>query len=488
MKILGGLDIGTTGTKLSAYTEEGEFLCSAYREYDVKREGGHHEVDAGVIYEKVLEVFSEIAVKYELSAVGVSSFGETFVVTDGEGNPLIPSMLYTDERGEAECKTLCEALGEEKILYTAGVKPHHMFSLPKLMWIKNNRPDVYAKTKYVFLMGDYIIYKLTGKRCINHSLAARTLAFDVRKKCFSEEILAAAGVDKALFSEPADAFTVAGEIKRELADALGISSQTKITVGAHDQVAATVGAGILEPGCAMDGAGTVECIVPVFDGYPDVKVLLKGAYPVVPYVFPDTYVTYAFSFTGGATLKWFRDRLSAEKSYAKLDAAVKDGPSGILVMPHFAGAATPYMDMGSKAAFLGLTLSHDSADVYKALMEGVAYEAKLNLDLLAAAGIKPRKLYATGGGASDVWLGIKADVWQSEIVSLDAGEVGACGACMLAGVATGVYPDLYAARKVFVKEKSTYLPNESRKEAYAKLYAAYKDVYSAVRPITEKMK
>lgn len=261
-----------------------------------------------------------------------------------------------------------------------------------------------------------------------------------------------------------------------------------MVAGAHDQVAAAVGAGILEPGCAMDGAGTVECIVPMFDKYPDAEKLSEGGYPIVPYVFPDTYVTYAFSFTGGATLKWYRDKLSAEKNYAVLDASVKQEPSGILVMPHFSGAATPYMDMGSKAAFLGLTLAHDSSDIYKALMEGVAYEAKLNLDRLAEAGIVPQKLYATGGGASDVWLGIKADIWQSEIVSLEAGEVGACGAAMLAGTAIGVYKDLFEAREIFVKEKKSYLPRPVLSAQYEKLYGAYRDIYTAVRPITEKMK
>lgn len=487
MTVLGGLDIGTTGAKLTAYTEKGELLGSAYREYDVKREGGFHEVDARVIFEKVCEVLSEVGGKYPLSAIGVTSFGETFVLTDEEGEPLLPAMLYTDARGEEECAALVSLLGDEKITRIAGVKAHHMFSLPKLMWIKAHEPEIYARAKYVFLMGDYIIYRLTGERYINHSLAARTMAFDIREKCFSDEILSAAGIDKALFSTPADVFTVAGEVKEEVADRLDIPKGIKITVGAHDQVAATVGAGILEPGCAMDGAGTVECIVPLFDTYPDAAALARGRYPIIPYVFPDTYVTYAFSFTGGAVLKWYRDNLSAEKSYAVLDGKVKDAPSGILVLPHFAGAATPYMDMDSRAAFLGLTVSHDGADLYKALMEGVAYEARLNLDMLAEAGIKPRRLYATGGGASDVWLGIKADVWQTEIVSLEAGEVGACGACMLAGVATGVYKDLYEAKAIFVKEKKVYTPTP-RAEQYQKLYHAYRDVYAAVRPITEKLK
>jgi len=488
MAIIAGLDIGTTGTKLSAYRSDGSFLCSAYREYNVKREGGFHEVDAEQIFSAVLEVLGEVGSCHAIDAIGITSFGETFVALDENDRAILPAMLYTDVRGEEECAELIEKLGEDRITEIAGVYPHSMYSLPKLMWIKKQRPAAYQQIKHVLLMGDYVTYMLTGEACITHSLAARTMAFDIRKKQFSRDILDAAGVDASLFAKPVDPFTVVGEIKPSLAEQLGIAKGTKIVAGAHDQVAAAVGAGILEPGCAMDGAGTVECIVPLFDEFPDAKALSSGRYPIVPYVFPDTYVTYAFSFTGGASLKWYRDKLSAEKKYSVLDASVKDAPSEILVMPHFSGAATPYMDTGSKAAFIGLTLAHDNADIYKALMEGVAYEAKLNLERLSEAGIRPKKMYATGGGASEVWLGIKADIWQCELVALEAGEVGACGACMIAGTATGVYKDLFEAKRLFVKEKKSYLPNGAKTKRYAQLYEAYKDIYTAVRPITEKIK
>ena len=193
---------------------------------------------------------------------------------------------------------------------------------------------------------------------------------------------------------------------------------------------------------------------------------------------------YALSFTGGATLKWFRDNFSKGKSYAELDSAVKDEPSGILILPHFAGAANPYMDNGSKAAMIGLTLEHTDADIYKALMEGVTYEIMTNIEHLESFGIKPEKLYATGGGASsDVWLQIKADILNRPVTALLAKEAGACGTCMMAGVAIGTYRDLYEAKSVFVKEKKTFVPDSGSAKKYQKCYNAYKKIYDAVRPI-----
>ena len=491
---IGGLDIGTTGCKVSVYDDKGNFVCNSYREYKVSRKDGEHEFDAEMIYDAVLEVIGEASKQCEISAVGVTSFGESFVALDECDRALFPSMLYTDPRGEVECAALTAALGEKKLIDISGVKPNQMYSLPKLMWLKANYPEKYALVKRVLLMEDYIVYKLSGVAAIDYSLAARTMALDIRTRTWSEEIFKAAGVDSSLFSTPVAAGNVAGELKDELKAALGINHSMKIVNGSHDQVAATVGCGIFKPGEAMDGTGTVECIVPVFDSIPDNETLFDEGYSVVPFIHEGTYVCYALSFTGGAVLKWFRDNFAGNfegkgNIYAELDGSVCDKPTGILVLPHFAGAANPYMDNGSKAAFVGITLEHTASDLYKALMEGVTYEMKTNLEHLEAFGIHPEKIYATGGGAtSKVWMQIKADILGRPISSLCAKEVGACGTCMLVGVGIGLYKDLDEAKSVFVKEKQTCLPNEDNMAVYAKYYNAYRNIYSAVRPIIEEVK
>ena len=418
--LIGGLDVGTTGCKLTIYDEKGNHIYNSYKEYEINRHNGEHEIDAEIIFASVCEVIKDTAGKCEFSAIGVTTFGETFVLLDENDNVLLPSMLYTDPRGEEECKWLCDAL-------------------------------------------------------------------DIQKKCWSEEILNAAGVDKNLLSQPVASFHIAGEIINDIANRLGIKENVKIINGAHEQVAAAVGAGVFEVGQAVDGTGTVECITPVFDKIPEDERLYHEGYSVVPYVFDGTYVCYALSFTGGATLKWFRDNFSEGKSYAELDSMAKDEPTGVLVMPHFAGAANPYMDNGSKAAMIGLTLEHTKADIYKALMEGVTYEIMTNVEHLEGFGIILNKLFATGGGASsDIWLQIKADILNRPVTALAAKEAGTCGTCMMVGVAVGIYKDLYEARNVFVKEKKTFMPNPHKSEKYQKYYEAYKSVYNAVKTIVEK--
>lgn len=490
---IGGLDIGTTGCKLSVYDDKGNFICNSYREYKVSRNNGKHEFDAEKIFDAVCEVISETTHSYEIAAIGVTSFGESFVALDGNGKVVFPSMLYTDPRGEKECKILIDTLGEKKLIEISGVKPNQMYSLPKLMWLKANHPEKYDSVKKVLLMEDYIIYKLTGNACIDHSLAARTMALDIKTRQWSDEIFSAAGVDKALFSTPVYAGNVAGTVLPELSEKLGIKNKMKIVNGSHDQVAATVGCGILKPGEAMDGTGTVECVVPVFDAIPENEELYDKGYSVVPFVSDHTYACYALSFTGGAVLKWFRDHFagnfdSSKNIYAELDASVREEPTGILVLPHFAGAANPYMDSGSKAAIVGLTLEHTASDFYKALMEGVTYEMKVNLEVLGKFGIHPKKIYATGGGSNaKVWMQIKADILNRPISSLSAKEVGACGTCMLVGVGIGLYKDLDEAKAVFVKEKMTCIPNQRKAEVYTQYFHAYRRLYDAVRPIVKEM-
>ncbi len=486
--IIGGLDVGTTGCKLTAYDDRGNFIYNSYMEYEVSRMDGEHEIHAGAIYDAVCSVLKDTASHCELSAIGVTTFGEAFVALDENDNVLLPTMLYTDPRGEKQCKTLCTALGEDRIIQIAGVKPHQMYSLPKVMWIKENLPEVYSRTKRILLMEDYIVYMLTGNACIDYSLAARTMAFDIRNRCWSKEIFEASGVDMSLFSEIVAPFNIAGVIKDDVVRELGISEGIKIVNGAHDQVAAAIGSGVLSVGQAVDGTGTVECITPVFDSIPESKELYDMGYCVVPFVFDGTYVCYAFSYTGGAAIKWFRDNFANNKSYRELDGSIKDKPTGILIMPHFAGAATPYMDTGSRAAVVGLTLEHDSSDFYKALMEGVTYEIMMNISKLEAFGIHPEKLYATGGGASsDVWLGIKADILGRTIVSLKAKEAGTCGTCMMTGVAAGIFKDLFEAKEYFVQENETFMPNKDKEEEYMRYYKAYCGIYDAVRPIIKEM-
>ncbi len=485
MKIA-GLDIGTTGCKLTVFDENGQELGKAYRDHPVRRAVSGHEIDISTMMESVYAVIQEMASRYPgIAGIGVTSFGETFVMTDDEGTPLHNAMLYTDPRGGEECAQLTAKLGADRIAGITGLAPHQMYSISKIMWLKKNEPQVCAAAKHIHLIEDFVVRHLTRKCQIDYSLATRTMAFDIHTLTWSREIFDAAGIDVSLMSDPVPTGTPAGTITADAARRTGLSPDCLIISISHDQVAAAVGAGAFDGSVAVDGAGTVECLTPIYDSIPDIPVMAKGFFSVVPYVVPGKYVAYAFSYTGGALIQWAMDTFGQGQTNETMESAYqKDDPTGLLVLPHFAGAATPYMDTGSRGAILGLTTATTAADLYRACMEGVAYEMRVNYEALAGSGIRFEKLSATGGGArSKLWMQMKADVLGLPITALRTSDAGTVGSAMLTGIAAGVFRDLNDAAAHMVQEMETYCPREEMHEKYMKIYERYKAVYQAVRPL-----
>ena len=495
MKIA-GLDIGTTGCKLTVFDEEGRDLGKAYRDYPVRRRVGGHEIDISALMDSVYAVIREMTAQYsDIGGIGVTSFGETFVMTDDAGTPLHTAMLYTDPRGAEECAELVEKLGADRIARISGLAPHEMYSVCKIMWLKKHQPEVYRAAKHIFLIGDYVAWHLTGEARIDYSLATRSMAFDIGRLTWSEEILNAAGIDVSLLSSPVPTGTAAGCVTRAAAEKAGLNPACRIVTVSHDQVAAAAGAGAFDGETAVDGAGTVECLTPIYDSLPDIAVMSKGYFSVVPYVIPGKYVAYAFSYTGGALIQWCLNTFAkAEAEEAKKKGISvhtlleqqyeRQEPTGLLVLPHFAGAATPYMDTGSRGAILGLSAGTTLPEIYRACMEGVAYEMRLNYDALADSGIHFTKLHATGGGAkSRVWMQMKADILNLPITSLKTSDAGTVGSAMLTGVAVGVFRDLKEAAAVMVRQRETFDPDPRRHEQYMQIYERYRKVYQAVRPL-----
>lgn len=492
--LLAGLDVGSTGCKVAVYSETGELLGKTYRDYPIQRMNSEHEVDAKAIWQAVVQVIRQAAEEFPgIGGLGVTSFGETFVLLDENDEPLLPAMLYTDPRGTEECAELEKLLDVETVIKTTGVAPAPMYSLPKLMWVRKNRPDVWAKVKRVCFVEDYIVYRLTGVAQTDYSMAARSMAFDIHELKWSDMMLEAAGVEIEKLPKPVPTGTAAGCVKEEICASTGLGKETVIVSISHDQVAAAIGSGVFDENCTVEGAGTVECITPVFDEYDPMK-MAKGCYAIVPYIIPGKYVCYAFSFTGGALVDWYISTLAgyakaeAEKAgcdvHGLLEKGWKDRPTGLLVLPHFAGAATPYMDPGSRGAILGLSVENTQEEIYAACMEGVCYEMRLNMDLLREAGVEVKALRATGGGAkSRTWMQMKADMLNIPITALRSEEAGAAGSAMLVGVACGVFADLDEAAKIMVGTAETYMPRQDVHDSYEEMYKKYVKVYNAVRPL-----
>lgn len=493
-----GIDIGTSGCKATLIDEEGNCLGQAHREYSlISRHPGWQELDPDEVWTAVREVV-KIAVSAcregAVLAIGVSSFGEAVIAVDRSGKVLCNSMIYIDIRGLEEAEFLKSRLGTEKILSITGASVHPMYSICKIMWMRQNQPELYAKTWKFFLFADFILFKLGARPHTDYSLAARTMAFDIIKKQWSPEILGAADVEEDKFGEPVQAGTVVGTISSESAAELGLPRNCLLVAGGHDQPCAALGAGVIHPHLAVDGLGTTECITPAFDRPILSEIMAKSHFACVPHVVRDMYVTYAFTFTSGSLLKWYRNQFgkiwqdeaknAGINIYDYMIGKAAKAPSPVFVLPHFAGAATPYMDTKAQGAIVGLNIDTKSEDILKAILEGITFEMMVNVDRLSDAGIQVDELMAVGGLArSDAFLQLKADMMGKKVTTLNISEAGTMGVAMLAGTAAGLYGNLEAAVERLVKKKREFLPDPVLHALYQEKYATYQRIYPAIRHI-----
>lgn len=477
------IDIGTTCCKCQLFSKDGKILEYISKEYGFLKEGGKIYVDIAAVKENVFSMIKSVSSKHTVGSICFSTFGEAFVLLDKDDNVLFNPMLYTDRRGEEQAEEIRAKFGNEKLYKLTGTLPHCMYSVSKLLYIKENYHEIYAKVDKVLLICDYIGYILTGKRVIDYSLAARTGVFDIEKLHFSEELCDGLGIDINLFSAPQRTGYVVGDINN---DELGLK-HCKLVLGSHDQICTALGAGVISDGQAVDGMGTVECITAVFkDKCNEIKAGEQG-YPIVPFAVAGLYCTYICNYASGSIVNWYKNEIiygyngDKKSVFEYLESGFTENPTGLYVLPYFAGSAIPYQDVNAKGAIIGLTTSTTASQIYQSLMESTAMEMKFEVAIAKKYGIKVKSAVATGGGAnSDKWLQIKADIQEIPFKTLRSSEGGLCGCAVLQSVAVDG-KTLKQAVKIFVKMNMAFTPNKEKAKVYEPYYKKYTKLYKSLK-------
>jgi len=492
-----GLDIGTTGTKAVIFDLEGNILAAAYREYHLESpHPGWMQLNPSDVWSKVKAVVNEAvsAAKDPVKAVAISCLGEAVTPVDRDGNFLGPTIIGFETRNVEHAEKWMEKQDAWKIFRITGHSPSHIYSIMKLMWARDNQPEIFNKAWKYLCMEDLAIFKMGLTPTIDYTLAARTLAFDILNCRWSEEICDAAGIDISLLADVKPSGTIVGEIGEKASKELGLPRGCKVLTGGHDQPAGAAGAGIITDRIAIDATGTVECFVPAFREPVMSEVMFKNNFCCYHHVAPNLYVTLAFNFTGGSLLKWCRDTFAEEEKreaekrgvdvYDVMIERMTDEPTDIFVVPHFTSTGTPYMDPMPTGAIIGLNLKTTKADIIKAVLEGITYEMKLNIELLKSAGIEVDEFRAIGGGAkSERWLQLKADMFKARVVRLTVTEAACLGVAVRAGVAIGEYSSYDEAVKMVVKTDKVFEPNPERARIYDEKLEIYRKLYPALKSV-----
>ena len=490
-----GLDIGTTGTKANIFNEEGKIVASSYREYPLLHpRPGWIELAPGQVWLSVCEAVGEAASDASgdpVRAFAISVLGEAAVPVSSDGTVLDNSITGFDNRAAELFDRWVAEQDRAEIMCITGHPPSQMFTIAKLMWIKQNKPDLYRKIHRHLTFDAFAHLKMGLEPRAGYSVAARTMAFDIRKKAYSEELCGAADISPELFAPAVPTGHVVGSLGRTAAEQLGLPEGCLVCAGSHDQPAGALGSGVTEPAVAMDATGTVECFAVAMDEPVLNETMLNNNLACYPHAVPDLFISLAFNWTGGSLLRWARDtfgdveKREAERRgvdvYDILTEEMSDKPTDIFVQPHFTMTGTPYMDANPVGAIIGLTLSTTRAQFLRAILEGISYEMKLNLDVLCQAGVEVKEFRAIGGGAkSDFWLQLKADMYGRPVVRLQVTEAASLGMAISAGVATGVYASTREAAQELVVPQGTFTPDPDKAAYYDEMFERYRQIYPAL--------
>jgi xylulokinase len=494
MKTL-GIDVGTGGTRALIVDPDGDVVASATAQHIpfASPHAGWAEQDPEDWWRATIAVVREVLSKSsadEIKAVGFSGQMHGSVLLDQSDEVLRPAIIWCDQRTDYQCKSLTQMIGADRLIELTCNPALTGFTLPKMLWVRDYEPELWRRLRTVLLPKDYVRLRLSGDRATDVADASGTLLFDVKARTWSSEMLSATEIDERLLPRVYESPEVTGSISKAGAEATGLLAGTPIVAGAGDQAAGAVGMGIVRPGTASSTIGTSGV---VFAATNQPKLDPKGRVHTFCHAVPGRWHVMGVTQGAGLSLRWFRDQFGAigedgSDSYDRLTteaSSVSSGSDGLLWTPYLMGERTPHLDPYARAALVGLTASHTRAHVVRAILEGVAFSLRDTFEIFSEIDVQVEEIRLGGGGArSSLWRQIQADVYGQPVNTVAAEEGAAFGAALLAGVGVGVWSSIDAACEAVVRIADRIEPNAESVSVLADQYERFKQIYSALKPIT----
>lgn len=491
-----GIDIGTGGCKVAAFSTDGQCLASAYGEYAPRRPAPDWvELDAVQVWQVVTATVARVVAatgRDPVTALCTSSMGEAMAGVTRDGRLFGRSILSADARGGDHVARLRHDFGPERFY---GINPNILgpnYSLPKILWLREHAPAEFAQADKLLLWGDLPARLWGGESVAVHSLANRTLLFDLHRRDWSEPLLAWSGLSREKLGRCVPGGQIVGAVAPAAARALGLPPGVTIVAGGHDQCCNALGAGLCAPGRAVCGIGSFECITPVYDRLPAAESMLAQGLNIEDHVLDGLYVSFLYN-QGGTLVRWFRDTFAqAERQdasdhddiYERLAREMPEAPTRLLALPCFEMTGPPAFVGDAAGAIVGLKTGTSRGEILKCLMESETFYFADSLAALRALGIDTSEIVATGGGAkSDRWLQIKADILGIPFVRPRITEGSVLGAAMLAGIATGAFASARDAAACFVHRDHVFTPDAARHARYRDQLTLYRQLLPALHPL-----
>lgn len=490
-----GIDVSTTGVKALLMDEQGQVVGTAnteqplYTPYPLWSEQNPQDWWNGAV-NSIRTVLSQSGVDgSQVLGVGLTGQMHGLTLLDKEGNVLRPAILWNDQRTAEQCDEIRARLGKSRLIQITGNDALTGFTAPKILWVREHEPEVYARVHHILLPKDYVRYRLTGEFAVDCADGAGTILFNLRQRTWSDEVLKALDIPLEWLPKTYEGPEITGRITPEAAQATGLKAGTPVMAGGGDQAAQAVGVGAVQPGIVALTLGT-SGVVFATTGEPFIEP--EGRLHAFCHSVPGRWHLMGVMLSAAGSLRWYRDALAPGVSYDDLLAPAADvlmGSEGLLFLPYLTGERTPHPDPLARGAFVGLTVRHTRAHMTRAVLEGVAFGLRDGFELMKSAGLTHiEQVRVSGGGArSPLWRQILADVFDAELVTVNTTEGAAYGAALLAGVGAGIWKTVDEACSVAIRITGSTAPRPEGVSFYQKAYQGYRQLYPALRDLSHAL-
>jgi len=485
-----GVDVSTTGAKALLIDEKGQVAASATTSLSLQTpkplwsEQDPHEWWSGTAA-SIRKALADAGAKgQDVAAVGLTGQMHGLVLLDANREVLRPAILWNDQRTAAECEEIHERVGTAELIQEVGNVALTGFTAPKILWVRNNEPEVYAKAKLVLLPKDYVRLRLTGEAAMDKADGSGTILFELKARDWSRSVLEKLEVPAEWMPPTLEGPEVTGKITAKTAAETGLAEGTPVMAGGGDQSAGAVGAGAVRPGVVSLTLGTSGVVFATTDA-PLVEP--EGRLHAFCHAVPGKWHFMGVTLAAAGSLQWYHDTLTPNDTFDAIVTEAERAPAGsegLVSLPYLSGERTPYPDPLARGSFVGLTLRHNRAHMTRAVLEGVAFSMKDCFALLQGAGLGAvKEVRIAGGGAKGaLWRKIVASVLGLPMVTVTSTEGAAYGAALLGAVGAGAWPNVEAACDATIQVTGRDEPVSEWTQAYEALYPRYRELYPALKP------
>jgi len=505
MAYMMGIDVGTTGTRAVIVRPDGHVVGAATGDHQPMRmpKPGWAEQDPADWWEAAIQAvraaLEAASLKGEdIAAVGLSGQMHGVVLLDQAHTVLRPALIWCDQRSQAQCDWITSQVGSERLIQLVSNPALTGFSAPKLLWVRDHEPEIFARAAKFLLPKDYVRFRLTGEFATDVSDASGTLLFDVTNRRWSQEMLGMLDLDAKLLPRAYESPEITGQITRETAVVTGLKAGTPVVGGGGDQASSAVGNGIVLPGLTSATLGTSGVI---FTHTELPKLDPLGRIHTFCHAVPGKWHVMGVTQGAGLSLRWFREQFGASEAWLARQtgvdpyeliieqaAKIPPGSQGLLWLPYLMGERTPHLDARARGMWFGLTAAHTRGHLIRSILEGVAFSLRDSLEIFTELEIPVEQIRVSGGGSrSFLWRQIQADIYGKELVTLRTSEGSAFGAALLAGVGAGIYASVQESARAAIQIRESMAPHAANARLYNRQYQIYRTLYPTVRELAHQL-